>query len=208
MQFRHLFRFSLRTFLLLVTVFLIWLGFQLHRTRQEATAVASIKALGGQIGYAQDDADSVLRKWLQPVFGPGRLVYVSFQLVPVTDDDLKELPQHLRKLPRFGGLSLDRTKISDVTVERIKYLRNFTTLNLDSTRITDVGIEHLMEMPQLETLAIVYADCVSEAGLRRLRDHPRLGRVVWNTHKEPAEKEWATYNQLIDELRRRGGPGL
>jgi hypothetical protein len=48
---RRLVQFSLRGLLLLIAICSIWLGMAFHRARQQARAVAAIKAGGGTVSY-------------------------------------------------------------------------------------------------------------------------------------------------------------
>jgi len=47
-------RFTLRTLLVLVTVFCIWLAWQVDRARKQQRAVDRILALGGDASYAHE----------------------------------------------------------------------------------------------------------------------------------------------------------
>jgi len=48
---RRVFRFSLRTLLIAVTAFGVWLGVKLHQAREQRAAVKEIRALGGWVHY-------------------------------------------------------------------------------------------------------------------------------------------------------------
>ncbi len=48
---RRFFRFSLRTLMIVVTVFCIWLGWQVYTARQQREAIIVIQNLGGWVYY-------------------------------------------------------------------------------------------------------------------------------------------------------------
>ena len=48
---RRWYQFSLRTLLLVMTVFAVWLGIKIHQARQQKQAVAAIEKLGGTVYY-------------------------------------------------------------------------------------------------------------------------------------------------------------
>ncbi len=51
---RSWFRYSLRTFLVILTLFAVWLGVQVHRARQTRLAIDAIEELRGQINYVHE----------------------------------------------------------------------------------------------------------------------------------------------------------
>src|SRR5687767_5371410 len=51
---RRLFRFSLRTFLVFVTLVAVWLGIEVNRGRRQQAAIATIYKMGGSIEYTTD----------------------------------------------------------------------------------------------------------------------------------------------------------
>ena len=77
---RRWLRFSLRTFLLVLTALCIWLGVKVNQARRQKEAVAALKALGTGFYYAhqRDDAyphgispghELVVPKWLDELAG-------------------------------------------------------------------------------------------------------------------------------------------
>lgn len=212
---RRWFSYSLRSLLILITAFCIWLGWRVESTRRQREAIAAIERMGGLVGYkfqmtpsgVNQKATSDTPAWLWPVFGKGEIVFISFQMKNVDDSDLAELAENLKAIHSFRLLSLDRTKIGDTTAKKLSALRNFNVLNIDTTNVSDEGIEYLMAMPQLEVLSIVFADRITNDGLSRLVKHPKLQRVVWNTHNRPADNESETYRHFVEKLRSRNEQG-
>src|SRR5690606_28637527 len=45
-------RFRLRTFLIVVTIFCVWLGWHIHGARRQREAVAAIRDAGGEVRYS------------------------------------------------------------------------------------------------------------------------------------------------------------
>ena len=50
-QIRRVFRFSLASFLLAITIFCVWLGIQVNRVRRQESAVAWVEEAGGRVAY-------------------------------------------------------------------------------------------------------------------------------------------------------------
>lgn len=51
-RYRFRLRFRLRTFLVVVTIFCVWLGWHIHGTRRQREAVAAIREQGGTVTYS------------------------------------------------------------------------------------------------------------------------------------------------------------
>ncbi|MFO0901260.1 MAG: hypothetical protein U0836_27860 [Pirellulales bacterium] len=205
--------FSLRTLLLVLTALGLWLGWMADRSRRQSRAIAGIERLGGRIWYdfqysngrLDTKREPGLPEWLWPIFGKGRVEYVDFTFAPVQDKDLEELPRLLADLPKFRGLSFDRSRVGDATVQRLAGLVNFQALNLDGTRVTDLAIPAILAMEDVEAVSLVFADGISAAGLAQLQAHPRLSDISWNTHRPNAVADWDIYNRLLEHLYVRAG---
>jgi hypothetical protein len=114
-----LMRYRLRTLLVVMVAFGVWLGLQVNTARRQRAAVAAVQRLGGTVYFehqlkhdsrgrlvAVPEASVRYPEWLRPVaervFPPG-VVSVRLRDMPATDRDL----ELLKSLPRVssGGLN-------------------------------------------------------------------------------------------------------
>jgi len=132
---RRWFQYSLRTFLLIVTLICVWLGWRITAARQQRLAVAAVRELGSGIEYDFDKNDQEVDRhpsepaWLMSIFG------VDF-FHDVVDVDLTEgstpkpkdfdsLRPHLRYFPRLQYIVLSHCKFDD---RDFQYLASFQDL--------------------------------------------------------------------------------
>ncbi len=66
---RRFFRYSLRTLMIVVAVFCVWLGFTAKRARDQRLAVEAIRAVHGGISFQHqlDRTDPPGPEWLRPL---------------------------------------------------------------------------------------------------------------------------------------------
>src|SRR5687768_798002 len=101
---RRWLRFSLRTFLLVLTALCIWLGVNVNQARRQKEAVAALKALGATVLYAHQRGEGNpiffdprkeldLPRWLRDLTGDDFFQRVAWLYFPngVTDDGLIHL---------------------------------------------------------------------------------------------------------------------
>jgi hypothetical protein len=181
---RRWFQFSLRTLLLLTTVFALLLGRWVHQSRQEKMALEALAgrdfsyrydyqfgAGGGSVGNAPPPG----LRWLrEPAWEfHFRRVTEVHAITDLSDDELTQIGRfrHLRHLSNTLSvavisqrirLTLDNTgicdpvdaRISDIGLERIRGLSELEWLVLFYTRITDDGLRNLRNMKDLQLLKI------------------------------------------------------
>lgn len=202
-------RFSLRGLLIAVTLLAVVVGLRIRQIQQQEQALAEIVSLGGEahFGYTYPDAtfisdgDSPRPRWLYLIYGSGKLRAVHFGRT-TTDDDLKDLPQHLAQLPNFTLLSFDQSNIGDATLARLKGFKNFSHLNLDGTNVTDQGLAHALDLQRLKSISIVFTDGISADGLSTLMKHPSLQNVTWSGRNND-DRIVAAYSNLQETLQRK-----
>ena len=167
---RRWLQYSLRTFLLLVAVFSVWLAIQVNKAQKQRAAVAAVEKVGGIVVYdymrEQYAALQAARRDIRDAVPPG--------------------PLWLRKLigdehfMRPVGLTFYRDATDD-DVEQALALDDITELNLSMTKVSDDGLRHLAELESLEVLALSYTN-ISDDGLAHLRNVPTLQRLhITNT---------------------------
>jgi Leucine-rich repeat (LRR) protein len=151
---RRWYQYSLRTFLLLITIFAIWLGYLSNEARKQREAVAWVKEMGGMLGYDYEvDEDGYLKqdgkppgpKWLRETLGIDFMADVCS--VALSGADVNDVTR-LAGLKKLQWLRLEGAQVTDVTP--LAGLRKLHRLALDGTHVSDVtplaGLKNLREL--------------------------------------------------------------
>ncbi len=181
---RRWLQFSLRSLLVLTTVFAVWFGNCVHNARQQKKAVTHFVGLGGSITYEyQVDKtgtsipNATPHAWmgLRDLIGGEYFDSVrslSLWRSEITDEDLRLL-RGLRGLKR---LHLGRTQVTDSGMAHIGEMESLRALRLTDTEITDAGLEHLCGLRHLEEL-VLDGTTVTDEGMENLADLRSLESV-------------------------------
>lgn len=173
------FQFRLRTLFLLTTAIAVWLSLEVNSARPQRIAEAMVLRLGGHVGY-QHEADGYPEprapRWLRRCVGNDvfrRLIVINLQRTKVTDADLVKL----KGLHDLKVLDLSGTQITDAGIAHLKGLTKDTQLLLPSTDgVTDRSLENLSELKNLEWLLLNNTK-VSDAGIKYVRKFSNLQRL-------------------------------
>ena len=126
--------------------------------------VAAIETLGASVNINESPTSYVPGN---P--GPvGPVVIVGFQDTKVTDAELEQLIEHMKKITSRTELNLSGMQITDAGLEHMKELPNLKGLFLSNTQITDAGLEHLKGLTGLERLWLFHTQ-ITDAGLEHLK---------------------------------------
>lgn len=193
---RKLLRFNLRTFLIAITAFGIWLGLHVHRTRSQEQTVRQIRAQhGGWVAYDYQlpngnfDPNSVspVPAWLRQRLGYDffhSVAEVSFHLrrdedgavSVIKNREVLPLQSLLAGVPNTKCLRLWGTQVNDTNLEAVAGLNNLESLVIvDGVNVSDAGVAHLKKLDQLDWLILTGSQITDEsisvfAKLPRLRD--------------------------------------
>ena len=153
---RRWLQFSLRTFLIVVTLLAMGLGYVSFRAREQRAAVARIQELGGHVQYDYQWGPNPKPSppgwpWLRRLVG---------------DEYFQEVAR----------VNLDKTKVSDADLRLISKLRHARSLALNWTNVSDEGLASIRGMSELNYLGLWKTKVTSE-GIRRMRS-PRPGSWV------------------------------
>jgi len=185
-QRRRWLRFSLRTFLLVLTALCIWLGVKVNQARRQKEAVEALRSVGAYVHYAHQRSathpegfDSRIEldvpRWLRDLAGDDFFqTAVSLRIQrSVTDADLV----HLAGLPYIEQLEL--THSVDVTDEGLAHLPRPDRLTVFRTYHTSVGDEFVKRLAGAHRLTTLALDGrrVTDEGLRALRGLTQLRRL-------------------------------
>lgn len=193
---RRWFRYSLRTFLLLVTITCIVLGLYVKRQRDRHVAIETILGWGGVVDFTdwravnvKDSRDRFVAlmgrsrtgrprpvfppqgdAWQRRIFGKyygSSIVRVSISKSPFSPTDATIDVRVLSYLPDVKRLGLGEP-IDDDALQRLPRLPSLETLNLMSnTNVSDRGMECLARLPKLKFLQVMYGSFTA-VGLARI----------------------------------------
>ena len=158
-------RISVRALMGLVLVIGVGLGWYIHKTQEQRSAVQAILARNGIVEYDYKyDAAGNRRLpngkswspvWLQKVLGDDNFVHHAAVV----------------------GLDMDkagnRVDPTDADLAHLERLRHIKVLYLGGGRITDDGLGHLKNLTELRML-IAWGNPISGAGLKHLRGLKQL----------------------------------
>jgi len=191
---RRWFQFSLRTLLLVITAFAVWLGWRVKLAREQEAAVEAIQALGGSLIYRYQEEDPAYRGannpypvWLTEFVGEEYLLSVAGVYLEgddVGDSALLRIADHLQRLPDLRWLELRDTQVTDDGLVHVRNLRTLERLYIRTSeeddaapiQITDAGLQHLEDLFRLKSLTIANGP-VTGAGLRHLNRLSKLETI-------------------------------
>ncbi len=168
---RRWFRFSLRTFFVLLTMLCVWLAMVANSARRQREATEWAEKNSGYIMYdwerdshgrfnpqATPPGPAWLRAWI------GDDYFQSIVILRIRDEPVRDLTP-LQGLTRLEQLSLYMTEVEDVTL--LANFKQLKILNLRSNPITDLA--PLVNLPQLEQLDLERTKVENIAPLADLR---------------------------------------
>ena len=141
---RRWLRYSLRTFVVVLTVFGVWLGLLVHRVNMQKEAVQWVKDHGGGIAYdfewdevkksLIDDAKPPGPDWLRKLIG---IDYFADVVIVVCNNTKVVDIGSLRELPQLQWLGLSSTQVSDLSP--LSRLTQLQWLSLSNTQVSDLS---------------------------------------------------------------------
>ena len=160
---------SLRTVLVLVTLFCVALSLWVVPAERQRWTVAAIEALGGRVRYADRQAargmfvEAFSRRWLPQAY-LDEVDVVDLDATQVTDAGLARL----QGLTNLRWLHLDHTQVTNAGLAHLQRLTSLESLSLRNTQVTDAGLVRLQGLTGLKVLYLDYTQ-VTDAGAARLR---------------------------------------
>jgi hypothetical protein len=173
-------RFSLRTLLIVMTVFAAWLGWQMHRRREQLRVAAAVSSLGGQSSFLLRDL-SLLSRLQAPFTLPNDF---WFNNAPIKDRDM----QLLKAAPQCFGLHLADNEISDKGLAELEGRTDLLILDLtNNPGITNEGLAHLRRLSNLRQLMLRKNSQITDEGLVHLENMKDLDLLIlFGTRVTPA----------------------
>src|SRR3954466_8964893 len=170
-----MFRYRLRTLLIVVTLFGIWLGFIVNSAQRQGRAVKTLNSLGICALYDfQVDADgnriavqtSPIPKWILDCTGPD----LFHNVVVVQNVDLGE--------PIDSARVAHSALVAGTVIKQLSAFKRLKVLWLRNLHLNDELFKAVAQQHGLQKLALVPAPEVTDAGIRRLRDLSQLHSVA------------------------------
>ena len=187
---RPWFQFSLRTLLIVLTLFCVtvgWVGYRVQRAwvnrdrlladektvrtaiEEPSKEVAVIEEFGGEV--APHYINSRPPTWLEQLFddpgGPDDPV-VSWSFSVEGSGDFGDAGlESLKGLPKLTVLDLNDTQVTDAGLEHLIGLQALRVLILNRTNVTDAGLEHLKGLTNLQILWLGTTETTYRGGSSR-----------------------------------------
>ncbi len=187
-------RFRLRSILILVTIFCVWLGWHIHGTRRQREIVRLVRECQGLVCYDYErrgnQYDPAQRSWVPDgalrFFGPDffhSVVEVDFVMRPM--DDPEPLNPHiepaLNALSGLRGLEeleIGGAQVTDANLAHVARVQGLRKLFLfDAANLTDAGVAHLASLQRLTRLYID-APQITDASLAVVSRLPELEEIA------------------------------
>ena len=177
---------SLRALLLFVLAFGLWLGWRMHKAREQRALVEAIESYGGWVYYDYDFINgqrvppSQRRNapaWLRRAFGDELFRQIN-QVVLVYNDS-----------PAFRANHRNVMALEDL-LARIAAESSLKSLDLKRVFVTDEGLGQIGKMTTLEELLIPDGSLVTDAGVAHLA-------LLWNLKDVEITKSRISDSSLI-----------
>jgi len=192
---RRWFSYSLRTFLIVLTVVCIWLGIKVDQARRQKQAVDTLRAFGAGIWYEHQRTKNGgfdgrieldVPAWARELCGDDffqtvTAVYIRRRVgkdgkwtMPraITDENLNCLAD----LPQLERLEIENAPITDAGMAHLRHPERLRGIWLDDTNVGDVFIRRLKGAKRLEALWLRNTK-VTDAGLIELSGITTLKRL-------------------------------
>ena len=187
--------FSIRTLLLVMTVFGIWLGLRVEAARRQKRAVEEITKLGGWVRYDyQFDSDGEEL--------PEGQSWVPEWILKRTGEDLFHHVVEVNMVyHEEAGRRSDNTNETDAIKHQLPALPRLRRLLLHDDQTTDDLLKAVSKLRYLEELYCWRGLLVTDAGVAHLRNLPRL-RFVHLSNAGITDESLRTFGSMkqVEEL--------
>ena len=179
------FRYSLRTFLIVVTVCGAWLGWKLLAAREQLSAVATVRELGGSVKYDYEEGiigPLLEPPWLLNLLGSDFFHNVASVNLYAHQSDRREFSKLfplLGKLPHLRRLSVEAGAVHDDDLQYLSNLKDLKSLYLSKNQLSGGSLKLLSNMPMLEYL-FVDGNPIDDQGVEFIADSPTISSLGLN----------------------------
>lgn len=177
------FRFSLRSFLILVAIVASWLALKVHHVKLQKAVEDRVWERGGDFRYTYEEnaypsttKESQLTKSLRERFGDecfGKIGYVALSGEDVTNADI----QMLARIKSYRWLSFYDSSVTDDGLKHLRNMRQLEWLGLDGSQVTNAGLRQLEGIRQLKNLTLNKLPITDDGVEAIVANFPNLERL-------------------------------
>lgn len=183
----HWFRYSLRTFLVIVCVLCVALAVLAARANRQERAVARLKEVGAVARY--DYEERFARHgppnlpWLRKLLGIHYFdtVIIVFFLGDMAQPEDVEI---LHELPEVRFVNLEQSSLTAEALVHLTGLPSLRSVGIGGANATDRALENLSELSQLESLSVAFINLpgstITDQGLVHVAKMTNLSRLALN----------------------------
>jgi hypothetical protein len=176
---QNLFRFRLRTLLLVFTLASVWLGFHVRSARLQERSVAAIAKYGGWVRY---DFQFPSGEYFHKSFDrQARSSVPTWLLDRLGVDFFHDVVQVNLNYSEDSGARKENHNPSDAALQYLGGCPELRILLLSDTQASDSSMRHLAQLKRLERLYMWDAVNVSDAGVAHLSELRRLRYIHLST---------------------------
>ena len=168
---RRRIRFSLRTFLIAITLCCCWFGYHNYTVQRQQDSIGEVKRLGGWIRYDFQVASGQ--------FDPNAKSWVPSPLLDALGVDFFHHVAEVNFVySEDHGRRSDNERIDrPLPLECLQGLPKLTALFLCNEQASDENLKHVSRLRRLKTFFVWDAHLVSDDGVRQLRRLHRLENI-------------------------------
>jgi hypothetical protein len=167
---RHrLFRFSLKTLLILMTALAVWFGLYTKRLHDRRSAILALEQMDASLGVATGGP-----VWLRPLLRDERYFWevsgVFFnESRQLKDDELQKVMELLKDFNDITNVKLAGSQVTDAGLANLR-VRSDTlrVLDIRNTAISDDGVRNLIAITALRDIHI-QGSAITDAGVSKLQ---------------------------------------
>lgn len=172
---RKMFRFRLRTLLLLVTIASIWLGLYVRSFEKQRKVVAAIQKYGGWVHYDFQYPTGDYSPWAFD--SKARSPVPTILLEKLGVDFFHNIVDVNLSYSEDSGQREENSNRSDAALQILPALPKLRLLALQESQVSDESMRYLAELKNLEYLYMWDVHSVTDAGVAHLKDLSHLHYV-------------------------------
>lgn len=178
-------QFSLRTFLIALSLAAVGLAMFMWPAQRQRRSVAAITSVGGRVTYRESrwlPKSPFLHRLLTFGLPKDCCLTTDFVVFDRCTGWNEELPVHLSALTSAECFDLSNTPVTDMDLKYLHGLDQLEVLYLSNTAVTDAGLAHLKSLTSLRVI-VLYKTAITDAGLASLKGLSKLDDIeIQGTH--------------------------